>query len=39
MLILEEIEGKAIIWANYQLSVGEIIQRIIKEHGKDSYVL
>jgi len=38
MLILEEIEGKAIIWANYQLSVGEIIQRIIKEHGKDSYV-
>ena len=38
MLILEDIEGKAIIWANYQLSVGEIIQRIIKEHGKDSYV-
>ena len=38
MLVLEEIEGKAIIWANYQLSVGEIIQRIIKEHGKDSYV-
>jgi len=38
MSILEDIEGKAIIWANYQLSVGEIIQRIIKEHGKDSYV-
>ncbi len=38
MLVLEEIEGKAIIWANYQLSVGEIIQRIIKEHGKNSYV-
>jgi SNF2 family DNA or RNA helicase len=38
MSILEEIDGKAIIWANYQLSVGEIIQRIIKEHGKDSYV-
>ena len=38
MLVLEEIEGKAIIWANYQLSVSEIIQRIIKEHGKDSYV-
>ena len=38
MAILEETEGKAIIWANYQLSVGEIIQRIIKEYGKDSYV-
>ena len=38
MLILEEIEGKAIIWANYQLSVGEIIQKIIKIYGKDSYV-
>jgi SNF2 family DNA or RNA helicase len=38
MNILEETEGKAIIWANYQLSVGEIIQRIIKEYGKDSYV-
>ena len=38
MNILEETEGKAIIWANYQLSVGEIIQRIIKEYGEDSYV-
>ena len=38
MNVLEETEGKAIIWANYQLSVGEIIQRIIKEYGKDSYV-
>jgi SNF2 family DNA or RNA helicase len=38
MSILEEIDGKAIIWANYQLSVGEIVQRIIKEYGKDSYV-
>jgi SNF2 family DNA or RNA helicase len=38
MAILDETEGKAIIWANYQLSVGEIIQRIIKEYGKDSYV-
>ena len=36
--VLEETEGKAIIWANYQLSVGEIIQRIIKEYGEDSYV-
>jgi len=38
MAILDETEGKAIIWANYQLSVGEIIQRIIKEYGEDSYV-
>ena len=38
MSILDETEGKAIIWANYQLSVGEIIQRIIKEYGEDSYV-
>ena len=32
MGVLAETEGKAIIWANYQLSVGEIIQRIIKEY-------
>jgi len=38
MGVLDETEGKAIIWANYQLSVGEIIQRIIKEYGEDSYV-
>jgi len=38
MNVLDETEGKAIIWANYQLSVGEIIQRIIKEYGEESYV-
>ena len=38
MGVLDETEGKAIIWANYQLSVGEIIQKIIKEYGEDSYV-
>jgi SNF2 family DNA or RNA helicase len=38
MAVLAETEGKAIIWANYQLSVGEIIQKIIKEYGEDSYV-
>ena len=38
MDVLAETEGKAIIWANYQLSVGEIIQRIIKEYGEGSYV-
>ena len=38
MSVLDETEGKAIIWANYQLSVGEIIRRIIKDHGEGSYV-
>ena len=38
MNVLDETEGKEIIWANYQLSVGEIIQKIIKEYGEDSYV-
>ena len=38
MGVLDETEGKAIIWANYQLSVGEIIQAIIKEYGEGSYV-
>ena len=38
MNVLDETEGKAIICANYQLSVGEIIQKIIKEYGEDSYV-
>ena len=38
MSILEDTEGKVIIWANYQLSVGEIIQKIIKVYGSDSYV-
>ena len=38
MSILEQTEGKVIIWANYQFSVGDIIQKIIKVYGKDSYV-
>ena len=38
MSILEETEGKVIIWANYQLSVGEIIQKLVKVYGEDSYV-
>jgi len=38
MSILEETEGKAIIWANYQMSVGDIIQKLIKVYGPDSYV-
>jgi SNF2 family DNA or RNA helicase len=38
MSILEDTDGKVIIWANYQLSVGEIIQEITKVYGPDSYV-
>jgi len=38
MSILEETEGKVIIWANYQFSVGDIIQKITKKFGKESYV-
>ena len=38
MSILEETEGKVIIWANYQMSVGDIIKNLSKTYGKDSYV-
>jgi SNF2 family DNA or RNA helicase len=38
MNILEETEGKAIIWANYQRDVNQIIQAIVKEYGKESVV-
>ena len=38
MSILEETEGKVIIWANYQMSVGDIIRNLTKTYGKDSYV-
>ena len=38
MSILEETEGKVIIWANYQMSVGDIIRNLSKTYGKDSYV-
>ena len=38
MNVLAETEGTAIFWASSQLIVGEIIQRIIKEYGEDSYV-
>jgi len=36
--VLEETEGKVIIWANYQFSVSDIIQKITKVYGPDSYV-
>ena len=38
MNILGEMNGKAIIWANYQKDVNEIIKNIIKEYGPGSVV-
>ena len=38
MSILEETEGKAIIWANYQRDVLNIINSIIKKYGPGSVV-
>jgi SNF2 family DNA or RNA helicase len=38
MNILEETEGKAIIWANYQRDVNEIIKNIVKKYGEGSIV-
>ncbi len=38
MDILEEIEGKAIIWANYQKDITNIIESIVKEYGPGSVV-
>ena len=38
MNVLEEIEGKAIIWANYQKDITNIIEIIIKEYGPGSVV-
>jgi len=38
MSVLEETEGKVIIWANYQFSVSDIIKKITKVYGSDSYV-
>ena len=38
MNILEETEGKAIIWANYQRDVNEIIKHIVKNYGEGSVV-
>ena len=38
MSILEETEGKAIIWANYQRDVAQIIEHIEKKYGEGSIV-
>jgi len=38
MDILEEVEGKVIIWANYQKDINKIISEVIKEYGEGSIV-
>ena len=38
MNVLEETEGKAIIWANYQRDVKHIIEGIVKQYGPGSVV-
>ena len=38
MDVLEEIEGKAIIWAHYQYDINTIITEIVKVHGPGSIV-
>jgi len=38
MDVLEEIEGKAIIWAHYQYDIKQIIEEIKKVHGPGSVV-
>ena len=38
MSVLEEVEGKAIIWANYQMDMAEIKKTIIDEYGENSVV-
>ena len=36
--VLEEIEGKAIIWANYVYDINQIVKAISKKYGEDSIV-
>ena len=38
MSVLEEIEGKAIIWAHYQWDIKGIIKEVVKVHGPGSIV-
>tara|TARA_R100001443_G_C3229795_1_gene148067 strand:- start:87 stop:539 length:453 start_codon:yes stop_codon:yes gene_type:complete len=38
MSVLEETEGKAIIWANYQRDITSIIESIVKVYGPGSVV-
>ena len=38
MGVLEETEGKAIIWAHYQYDITNIIQNVVKKYGEGSIV-
>ena len=38
MNVLDELEGKAIIWANYQHDITNIIKEVVKVHGPGSIV-
>ena len=38
MDVLEEVEGKAIIWANYQHDITNIIKAVVEEYGEESIV-
>ena len=38
MNVLDEIEGKAIIWAHYQYDIKNIIKEVVKVHGPGSIV-
>ena len=38
MDVLEETEGKAIIWAHYQYDITEIIKAVTKKYGEESIV-
>ena len=38
MSILEDTDGKVIIWANYQMRCKEIIEALVKKYGEESYV-
>ena len=36
--VLDEVEGKVIIWANYVYDIRQIVKAISKKHGEDSIV-
>ena len=38
MSILEDTDGKVIIWANYQMSVSDIMKELTKKYGANSFV-
>ncbi len=36
--LLEEVEGKVIIWANYVYDIKQIVKAVSKKYGEDSIV-